>query len=104
MIVKFYCMFDIKAGLYHPAGFFRTEVEAVRKFEEAVKQVPQLRDHPEDYELYYICDFDDVTAIFSSPSNQIDMAGVTAERKLIARALSFVDKPVTQSASSVQTV
>lgn len=53
-------VFDKKTGLYHPPVAFRHTGDAIRDFE-ALKKDTDTRygQHPEDYELYKIGEFND---------------------------------------------
>lgn len=62
---------DVKAGMFYPPSVSNTRYEAVRTFTDVVndRSLPFVK-HPEDYRLFYIGDYDNV-------SGQID--GCTPE-------------------------
>ncbi|QXP08410.1 MAG: nonstructural protein [Arizlama microvirus] len=62
MQLKIYSIRDAKTEVFNPPFFNQTHGEAERNFKDLVndtKTKPGL--HPEDYDLYYIGDYDDNT-------------------------------------------
>lgn len=45
---------------------------AIRSFREACKNVPEIKDHAEDMELFYIGNFDSETGIINSEPEMIE--------------------------------
>lgn len=62
MFLKMYSIRDQKADIFHPPHFQKTHGEAERNFKTLVndpKSQPAL--YPEDFDLYYVGDYDDNT-------------------------------------------
>jgi hypothetical protein len=74
---------DRASGAYVRPFAAPTIAFAVRGFMDACKSEKQMMDHPGDYELHYLADWDDVTGDFSVDKSQ---------ERIIARATSFVIK------------
>lgn len=60
-------VFDVKVGAYAAPFFVRTRGEAVRSFMDACEddKLP-FRRHPEDYDLYCLGDFDEVSGLLTA--------------------------------------
>lgn len=81
MIRKVVSVFDAKSGVYMTPFVALTIGEAVRIFEDAVKDDKTLLNkHPADFVLYHIADFDDVAGEY-----------VSLQRHVIAQAVEFVN-------------
>lgn len=74
---------DNKAGYFLPPFLMTTEGEALRAFEEAIanSQLP-LGQHPEDYVLYSIGDFDEISGTVNSSPVSI-IAGLQALQNVV---------------------
>ncbi len=60
MILKTYSIRDAKAEVYNTPFFKKTHGEAERDFETAVRDSKTtLNKYPEDFDLYYIGEYDD---------------------------------------------
>lgn len=67
MIKKVYSIFDKKVGCYAPPFSVSHEAQAVRDLQTAVRSGgSQLSEYPEDFDLYYVGDFDDCQGRFTS--------------------------------------
>lgn len=66
MILRAYSVLDLKAQAYAAPFFLHKDALAIRSFSDAVAdpQHPMSR-HAEDYQLYYIGEFDDAAGAFS---------------------------------------
>ena len=65
MIIKMFCVFDVKAEAYQPPLFLLTEGQAVRAFGDAIANSNhEFSRHPEDYTLFEVGEFDDKHAGF----------------------------------------
>lgn len=66
MQLKMYSIRDIKGAYYNSPFFSRSHGEAERSFERVTKD-PQstINQYPADYDLYYVGDFDDQTAMIT---------------------------------------
>lgn len=61
------CVRDIKADLFHTPGFVPTIGGAIREFGDQVNREDKanlLYQHPEDFELYHLGNYDDNSALF----------------------------------------
>jgi len=80
---KIYSVFDIKGKVYTRPFFMNYHGEALREFGDAVQdEKTRFHAHPEDYQLFYLGEFDDVSGIFTSlphPEN-------------LGSALNFIEK------------
>ena len=62
MVLKTFTIRDSKGEFYSPPFFQKTHGEAERSFKQLVQdQQSQVSKFPEDYDLYYIGEFDDNT-------------------------------------------
>lgn len=65
MLRKCFAIRDQKAGAYQDPLFFRSHGEAERAFELAVRNPESTwHKHPNDYDLFHVGDFDDVSGKF----------------------------------------
>lgn len=69
MKLEAYAVFDAAVGAYNRPMFFRSRAEAVRSFQDAVRD-PQssLGAHARDYSWCYVGDFDDSSGMFEPVS------------------------------------
>lgn len=60
------CVFDVAAQYFHPPVFFRAPGAAVRWFQDLIANddAKELHDHPDQFQLFHIGDFDDFSAKF----------------------------------------
>jgi hypothetical protein len=77
---KVYSVFDIKAAVYHRPMFLDTHGLAIRSFEDACRaEGSPLAQHPEDYSLWYIGDFDEATGVMQSAQpNYVQLSTASA--------------------------
>lgn len=74
---KAYSIRDTKAEIFNPPAFKKTHGEAERDFKSMInnqKETP-LSQYPEDYQLYYVGEYNDQTGIFqplSAPQKVAD--------------------------------
>ena len=62
MILKMYTIRDTKTEFYNTPWFKKTHGEAERDFRTATKdEKTMLSKHPEDFDLFYLGDYDDQT-------------------------------------------
>ena len=62
MNLKIYTVRDHKAECYLPPFTMRTNAEAIRSFADSVvKPGPTIHDHPEDFALYLVGEFDQIS-------------------------------------------
>jgi len=62
MILKMFCVRDSKGEVYNQPFFQRTHGEAERNFRTlAIDEKSQIAKYPEDYDLYYLGEYDDIT-------------------------------------------
>lgn len=65
MILKMFSIFDAKASIFHPPFYKRSHGEAERDFSQtANNKETQLNQFPEDYDLYYLGEYDDNSGKF----------------------------------------
>lgn len=66
MILQICSVFDAAAKAYITPMFFRTRMEAIRGFRDAVQQEgSQFQKHYADYALFVLGTFDDNSAVFA---------------------------------------
>lgn len=66
MIEQIFTVFDTKSKTYSPTIYFKQIGEASRAFSDAVnKENHQYNLHPEDYSLYHIGQWDNLTAKYT---------------------------------------
>lgn len=62
MVLKMYSVRDAKGEIFHPPHYLRSHGEAERTFHQLVKdEKSMISKFPEDYDLYYLGDYDDNT-------------------------------------------
>lgn len=65
MLLKMYTIRDTKGDMYHNPFFNKTHGEAERNFRELVNdEKSMISKYPDDYDLYYLGEFDDNTGKF----------------------------------------
>lgn len=70
MILKAFTIRDSKAEYFHPPFFQKTHGEAERSFKQlANDQKSTIWQFPEDYDLYFLGEYDDQTGKWSSPDS-----------------------------------
>lgn len=83
MKLKAYSIYDKKSLTYAKPFYFHQDGEALRAFDASVQgEQSQLNQFPEDFDLYYVGDFDQITGKTS-----------TAEPKYIGKASDYKRKP-----------
>lgn len=83
MKFKIYSVYDNKTGIYARPFFARSDAEAQRAFQYNGTTDPFMRMNSVDYDLVYLGDFDDQTAIIVPAKNSLVSlsALVTAEKE-----------------------
>ena len=67
MLLKAFSIRDQKAEIFHPPFYKQHHGEAERDFQTACRDSKSnLSQYPEDFDLYYLGDYDDHTGIFKS--------------------------------------
>lgn len=62
MILNAYCIYDLKACVYHPPFYFHTDAAAARALSDTVNDSStNISRHPADYVLYRVGTFDDAS-------------------------------------------
>ncbi|UDN67760.1 nonstructural protein [robinz microvirus RP_110] len=92
MILRVYAIRDKAVNAFLPPFFCRTDGEAARSFRDAVSDPKHMfYSHAEDYELYWLDDWDDAIGEFS---------GRHPERMVSGLALSELSQRVSQVSST----
>lgn len=82
MMLKMYSVFDSKAAAFLPPFFMHTDNVAKRTFSDCANDPQHMfSKHPEDYTLFCLGSFDDVTGVVSVKS-QHDNLGLAAIHKM----------------------
>lgn len=83
MTLKIYSVYDNKSGIYARPFFARSDAEAARAFQYNGMTDPFMKSNAVDYDLVYLGDFDDQTAVISPAKNSLVSlaAFVTAEKE-----------------------
>ena len=64
MRLQIFCIQDEAVGVFHQPMCFRSKGEAVRMFSDATgDEKSQIHEHPQDYVLWHVGEFDDETGI-----------------------------------------
>lgn len=67
MLQKMYSIRDSKAEIFYPPMFQKTHGEAERTFNKMVQdEKSMISQYPDDYDLYYIGEYDDQTGTINS--------------------------------------
>lgn len=86
MLLKIFSIRDSKGEIYNTPWFKKTHGEAERDFREAAKDDKSyLSKYPEDYDLYYIGEYDDQTGTIKPLDTPQHML----------KAISVIDRGVT---------
>lgn len=68
--MKMYAIYDRAIEAYGQPIFVKAQGQAIRSFmDECKNQESQFNKHPEDYELYYIGEYDETTASITNNMN-----------------------------------
>ena len=82
MILKAYTVFDVAAGVYDRPFFAHSDKVALRSFADiAVNKDHPIGQHPEDYSLFAIGEYDDNTGVIKG-----------RDRECLATALEMVSQ------------
>jgi len=81
MVHKVYSMLDEKMEAYGPLNLSPNDGAVLRAMEESVVQSGMLNKHPEDFSLYCVGLFDDVTG---------ELARESAQPRLVARVSEMI--------------
>ena len=75
MNLEIFCFFDSKSGIFHPPFFMRTKEHAFRYFQELCqKDENDFAKYPQDYSMFYLGSFDDVSCSFSLETAPVSLA------------------------------
>ena len=94
MQLKLYSLKDLKTGVYLQPMPQRHDIEAQRALVQLVATTDcTIARYPADYELYYIGEFDDVTASLVPVSPVFIMNGITAVEHAKRDMQRFMGQP-----------
>lgn len=80
---KMYAVRDVKAGYFLPPFLMLTDGEALRAFEEAsINPQTPIGQHPEDFQLFFLGDYDEITGIISTEPVSL-IAGLQALQNVV---------------------
>lgn len=92
MVLKAYSIRDAKAEIFHPPFYKHTHGEAERDFRTLTNDgKSNVNKFPEDYDLYYIGDYDDNTGKFhptDTPQHQLKAVQVKETSPNIGQSLN----------------
>lgn len=72
MTMRYFSVYDRKVGAYMPLFPARTNMEAIRMFSDTVQdEKSSLSRHPEDYVLYFMGVWDDLSGGFDGSIEQL---------------------------------
>ena len=75
MKVKVYAVRDLKVGAFMAPFFCVAHGQAVRTFQDTVADPGMvLSKHPEDFDLFYLADFDDNTGLIVSVDSPVHLS------------------------------
>jgi len=91
MVLKIYSIRDSKAEIYHPPFYQQTHGEAERSFSKLDNDSKSMiSDHPTDYDLYYLGEYDDQKGkIKSLDTPQHIIKAVELKKQTLAPALNL---------------
>jgi hypothetical protein len=85
MVLKMYSVYDQKAEVFNPPFFQNTHGQAERSFRQTVSdEKTMMNKYPEDYDLYYLGEYDDNTGKFNplaSPEHQLKAIQLVQEKE-----------------------
>jgi len=72
MKLQVYAIFDKKTNAYLSPFMQVATGQAIRSFQDSIKdpQAP-FGKHPEDYAMYYLCDFDDLAGTYTQKNPEL---------------------------------
>lgn len=77
--LKVYALRDTKAGIYHPPFYNHSHGEAERNFHQLVKDPKStVHQYPEDFDLYHLGTYDDITGKICPTDSPVHMLKATA--------------------------
>ena len=80
MNIQVFSIYDTKAGAYAPPFFMARPELALRTFRDlAADPQSQVNKHPEDYVLYLLGEFDDITGALKSAGQPVQLATANGE-------------------------
>lgn len=86
MILKMFSIRDTKGEIFNPPYYAKTHGEAERQFKTLTNDPKStINQYPEDFDLYYLGDYDDQTGKLKSldtPQHLIKAALVNTDKKL----------------------
>lgn len=65
-MTKVYTVRDKAAGIFLPPFFVNTELMAIREFNDLLSQNGIIARNPQDFDLYYLCEYDEHTGKMSN--------------------------------------
>lgn len=71
MILQMYSVRDKAVEAFLRPLFMRSKGEALRSFLDAVKSNDDFRAHPEDFDFYFLGEFDDGAGLFKIPDSPV---------------------------------
>lgn len=78
MILNIYAVYDIKAQAYSNPFFLPHNGQALRGFSDHVQdEKSAVAKHPEDYKLYQLGTFDDVSGLFTAEKVPVFLANAS---------------------------
>ena len=77
---RLYSIFDKKTAVYEPPCQMHNDEAATRWFGQCVTQVPMMRAHPSDFELYYVASFDEKEGKVTPMTKQFICNGLDSYR------------------------
>ena len=82
MTFKIYSVYDNKTGIYARPFFARSDAEAQRAFQYNGNTDPFMKSNSVDYDLVYLGEFDDQTAIIIPAKNSlVSLSALVAAEK-----------------------
>lgn len=86
MLLKVYSIRDAKGEVYNTPFFQKTHGEAERSFKQVSNDEKTfIFQYPEDYDLYYLGQFDDQTGVFeplATPQHMLKAVAVRAQAQV----------------------
>lgn len=78
---KMYAVYDAKAGSFKPPYFCVNDAVAMRMFAQTVANVEELHRFPEDFQMFYLGEFDDDTGKIEPVVPEVVLTAVQALEK-----------------------
>lgn len=104
MLKKIFSVRDIKVSVYNVPFYSDSEIQAIRNVHAAMANQPDMliSQFPQDYELYYVGEFEDVTGKMVSLDSPKFIINLTTIKAQIEQQRMFMERLAKKNESEVK--